>query len=90
MSSILTYGEWLDICRRGTSGDQVYDILASWKDDWEKLEERYEERLHTQKLLIEDYVANERMANQHIAELERDRDNWKDKYIKLLQKWNHE
>lgn len=31
MSVIFSYGEWVDICNRGTSGDQVMDILASWK-----------------------------------------------------------
>jgi len=31
MSAIYTYGQWIDIVDRGTSGDQVMDILASWK-----------------------------------------------------------
>jgi len=31
MSVIFSYDEWVDICNRGTSGDQVMDILASWK-----------------------------------------------------------
>ena len=33
MSAIFSYGEWIDITRRGTSGDQVADILESWKAD---------------------------------------------------------
>ncbi|MGB3988090.1 MAG: hypothetical protein WBK67_00105 [Minisyncoccales bacterium] len=30
---ILSYGQWIDIISRGTSGDQVADILSSWKED---------------------------------------------------------
>jgi len=37
MSAIYTYGQWIDIVDRGTSGDQVMDILASWKVDAYKL-----------------------------------------------------
>ena len=37
MSEIYTYGQWIDIVDRGTSGDQVMDILASWKVDAYKL-----------------------------------------------------
>jgi len=33
MSHIYSYGEWVDICNKGTNGDQVYDILESWKQD---------------------------------------------------------
>ena len=33
MSRILSYGEWVDICDRYTGGDQLQDILASWKYD---------------------------------------------------------
>lgn len=31
MTTILTREEWKVIARRGTSGDQVWDILASWE-----------------------------------------------------------
>ena len=37
MSAIYTYGQWIDIVDRGTSGDQVMDILESWKVDAYKL-----------------------------------------------------
>lgn len=30
---IRSYLEWVDITQHGTSGDQVHDILASWKAD---------------------------------------------------------
>ena len=50
MSAIYTYGQWIDIVDRGTSGDQVMDILASWKvnaykllEDNHKLESRIAE-----------------------------------------------
>ena len=33
MTAIYSYGEWIDITARGTSGDQVSDILASWQAD---------------------------------------------------------
>jgi len=31
MSTIFSLDEWFAIVERGTSGDQVYDILYSWK-----------------------------------------------------------
>ena len=37
---IHSYGEWFDICLRHTSGDMIFDILASWKADmYVRLEE---------------------------------------------------
>lgn len=33
-----TQKEWFDFCQdRGTSGDQVFDILKDWKESEEKL-----------------------------------------------------
>ena len=37
MRKIRSYGEWIDITQRGTSGDQVGDILASWQADAYKM-----------------------------------------------------
>ena len=31
MTTIFTLKEWEEIARRSTSGDQVWDILASWE-----------------------------------------------------------
>jgi hypothetical protein len=36
MTAIFSYKKWIEITARGTSGDQVSDILASWKADTEK------------------------------------------------------
>ena len=33
MTTIFSLDEWTEIADRGTSGDQVADILASWKED---------------------------------------------------------
>ena len=33
MTTIFSLDEWTEITDRGTSGDQVADILASWKED---------------------------------------------------------
>jgi hypothetical protein len=40
MTTILSYDQWVEITDRGTSGDQVDDILASWNADREKLREQ--------------------------------------------------
>lgn len=50
----MTLEEWQEIARRSTSGDQVWDILASWEADREKLKKQLAladavcERLSTQ------------------------------------------
>jgi hypothetical protein len=39
MTTILSLNDWFEIIKRGTSGDQVIDILYSWKaqaDEWER------------------------------------------------------
>ena len=39
MTAIFSLNEWFKIVERGTSGDQVFDILYSWKkqlDDWDE------------------------------------------------------
>ncbi len=36
MTAIFSYGEWVNICEHGTNGDQIDDILASWKADIDK------------------------------------------------------
>lgn len=38
MTSLFSIDQWNEIAKRGTSGDQVYDILASWKSDHNKLQ----------------------------------------------------
>jgi hypothetical protein len=37
MTLIQSIDYWFECVKRGTSGDQVYDILYSWKNDREKL-----------------------------------------------------
>ena len=36
MTIILSLNDWFEVIRRGTSGDQVIDILYSWKEQSEK------------------------------------------------------
>ena len=36
MTTILSLNDWFEVVRRGTSGDQVIDILYSWKEQSEK------------------------------------------------------
>jgi len=37
MTAIFTLEEWWEIANHGTSGDQVWDILCSWKKNREEL-----------------------------------------------------
>jgi hypothetical protein len=47
MTTILSIGEWEEIAEKSTSGDMVWDILASWKKDrgeWQfQLKQRQEQ-----------------------------------------------
>lgn len=43
MTTIFNIKEWQEIANKGTSGDQVWDILASWKADRDTLLRRIEE-----------------------------------------------
>ena len=36
MTTILSLNDWFEVTSRGTSGDQVSDILYSWKEQSEK------------------------------------------------------
>ena len=72
MSAIYTYGQWIDIVDRGTSGDQVMDILASWKvnaykllEDNHKLEAELARRDEIITRLKEDA---ERLASTYVVE----------------------
>jgi hypothetical protein len=40
MSTIFSLDEWFAIVERGTSGDQVYDILYSWKAERDELQRK--------------------------------------------------
>ena len=62
MSAIYTYGQWIDIVDRGTSGDQVMDILASWK-------------VNAYKLLEDNHKLESRIAELE-AENDRLQDGW--------------
>ena len=37
MTTILTHKQWEEIADRGTRGDMVWDILASWRQDHDVL-----------------------------------------------------
>ena len=61
MSAIYTYGQWIDIVDRGTSGDQVMDILASWKvNAYKLLEDNHK---------LESRIAELEAENNRLAEL---------------------
>ena len=38
MTTILSLNDWFEVIKRGTSGDQVIDILYSWKAQLDELE----------------------------------------------------
>ncbi|HBD92992.1 MAG TPA: hypothetical protein DC057_02340 [Spirochaetia bacterium] len=40
MSTILNYGEWKDLLKKGIGDKQIPDILASWREDRIKLLEQ--------------------------------------------------
>ena len=43
MTTILSLTDWFEVIRRGTSGDQVIDILYSWKAQSEKKDAEIEQ-----------------------------------------------
>ena len=43
MTTILALNDWFEVIRRGTSGDQVSDILYSWKEQSEKKDAEIEQ-----------------------------------------------
>ena len=43
MSTNFTLDKWFEIIERGTSGDQVHDILYDWKADAQRNEKRIKE-----------------------------------------------
>ena len=56
-----THGEWMEITRRGTSGDQVHDILADWARDAKK-------RLTNEEVLLDEISnLNERVGKYQQA-----------------------
>ena len=43
MTTILSLNDWFEVTSRGTSGDQVSDILYSWKEQSEKKDAEIEQ-----------------------------------------------
>jgi hypothetical protein len=79
MTSIFSYGQWILITSRGTSGDQVGDILASWQADAYKM-------LEACNKVEADCVQKER----RIAELEIENRELRDKVEALENRDIHE
>ena len=62
--NILSYDRWVVITDRGASGDQVQDILASWKADRDKL------RAALEQINSYNFYASEKMLADDIRHLQ--------------------
>ena len=52
MTTILSLTDWFEVIRRGTSGDQVSDILYSWKEQSEKKDAELEKDIEGLKKML--------------------------------------
>jgi len=52
MTTILSLNDWFEVVRRGTSGDQVIDILYSWKEQSEKKDAELEKDIEGLKKML--------------------------------------
>ena len=52
MTTILALNDWFEVIRRGTSGDQVSDILYSWKEQSEKKDAELEKEIEGLKKML--------------------------------------
>lgn len=93
MGAKFSYGEWIDITDRGTSGDQVHDILASWKDDAFRLLQKCNERDTTIKQQAETIralrliLARVRQVGDHLAVVANNPDSTKHSTAQAVNAW---